>query len=81
MSGEAVTREEFHEVLTSLKRIETALLGDSEMRIDGMAKKVDSHEKYIERDKNMKAKVAGAGIVAVPLLSELWQWMKEHIFK
>lgn len=81
MAGEAVTREEFHEVLTSLKRIETALLGDSEMRIDGMAKKVDLHERYIERDKNMKAKVAGAGIVAIPLLSEAWQWIKEHLFK
>lgn len=79
--GEPVTREEFHEVLTSIKRIEVALLGDSEMRIDGMAKKVDSHEKYIERDKNIKAKVAGAGIVAVPILSEAWHWLKEHIFK
>ncbi len=81
MGGETVTRDEFHKVLTSLKRIETALLGDSEMQIDGMAKKVDSHEKYIERDKNMKAKVAGAGIVAIPLLSEFWHWIKEHLFK
>ena len=81
MGGETVTRDEFHKVLISLKRIETALLGDSEMQIDGMAKKVDSHEKYIERDKNMKAKVAGAGIVAIPLLSEFWHWIKEHLFK
>ena len=81
MGAETVTREEFHAVLNSLKRIETALLGDSEMQIDGMAKKVDSHEKYIERDKNMKAKVAGGGIVAIPLLSEFWHWIKEHLFK
>lgn len=81
MNGEAVTREEFHQVLTSLKRIETALLGDSEMRIDGMAKKVDSHDKYIQKDKELKAKVAGAGIVAIPLVSEAWHWIKEHLFK
>lgn len=81
MGAEAVTREEFHAVLNSLKRIETALLGDSEMQIDGMAKKVDSHSKYIQRDKELKAKVAGAGIVAIPLVSEAWHWIKEHIFK
>ena len=42
------------ELQETCKKIEFALLGDSKHKIEGIAAKVDKHEKYIESDKKWK---------------------------
>lgn len=59
---------EINEIKGTLSRIETALIGDSEHGITGLAARVQANEKYIEKDKKMKWMIAGvAAFVSVIL--------------
>jgi hypothetical protein len=44
-------RQAVESLTLSAKRIETALLGDEAMRIEGIASKVHRHETHIEKSK------------------------------
>ena len=53
-------------------KVDTALFGDDEAEIPGLAKRVKAAEKYIETDKKLKTKIAGGIAVGTPLLVVLW---------
>lgn len=77
---EQVTKKEFKELADSVKRIETALLGDEGMKITGMASKVEKHEKYVESAKSRFAWATGASAGIGFSLSAVWEYIKQKYF-
>jgi hypothetical protein len=73
---DTVSKQEFKTLTESVKRIETALLGDKEMKIVGMVDKVDKHEKHIESANKRTAWVVGASGGAGFSLSLAWEYIK-----
>lgn len=61
------------------QKVETALFGDDDSQIPGLAKRVHDNEKYIEKDKRFKQKMAGGVAVMTPALVLAWDWIKQHI--
>ena len=55
------------------EKIELAVLGNEELEIDGLVDKVKRHERYIDGDKKLKAKIAGGVAVGTPVLVILWE--------
>lgn len=60
---------------TTLLRINQTLVGDREYGLTGIVETVKEHQKYIDKEKDMKAKFVGAvGVVGVAwtLLLKFW---------
>lgn len=57
-------QEELRDIKASVQRIETAIIGDEQAGLEGLASKVNKNATYIERDKKMKW-YAGGFIAAV----------------
>ncbi len=76
---DAVSKQEFKKLTESVKRIESALLGDKDMKIIGMVDKVDKHETYIDSAKKRYAWVVGASGGAGFSLSLMWEYIKHKL--
>ena len=59
-----------------VKRMETALMGDKDLEVVGMAEKVAAHGKYIAKDKRFKYLATGA--IAGGNIG-FWAWIKSHL--
>lgn len=66
------------EIHSQLMRLNTAVLGDEEAEIKGLAQRTKANEDYIEKDKAFKNKVAGGLFLAVPLFGMVVEWVKKH---
>ena len=55
-----MTEARFSALECSVKRIENAICGDPDLKIKGIAAKVDEHDKYIAIDKRQKWMISGA---------------------
>lgn len=65
------------EALTlSAKRIETALLGDADMHVEGIASKVHRHEAHIEKSKTRVGWITGVSTGLGFLLHHLFEKFK-----
>lgn len=73
MLAHAESQEKFQQ------KVSTALFGDQDAQIPGLAKRVSDSEKYIEKDKKFKQKVAGGlfviSIAGVPIT----EWIKQKL--
>lgn len=58
-----------------LTDIHTAIIGNESLGQEGIIPRLKAVEKYQQKDKLYKAKVAGGVLVGVPLLSEFWHWL------
>lgn len=56
---------------SSVKRIESAICGDPEMKIKGIAQKVEDHDEYIESDRRLKWTISGAASAIGTLIGAL----------
>lgn len=72
---------EIHDIKKSLARIETAVIGDKQAGIEGLAERMHKAEKYQENDKKLKNKIAGGLFISVPLLTLAWEFTKDWIQK
>lgn len=59
-------------------RMTTAIFGDEQAKIKGLAQRQQDSEDYIEKDKKFKAKVAGGLFVVSVAGVPLWEWLKKH---
>lgn len=57
-------------------KVSTALFGDEDSQIDGLALRVKNVEKYVEDDKKFKAKVAGGLFISIPIVGAIWEYIK-----
>jgi hypothetical protein len=73
-----VTKDQFEQVAKSVQRIESALLGDSSMKIVGLVDKVDKHEKYIEKSKTRLGWWTGAAAGLGLVCHQIIDWIKTH---
>jgi len=73
-----MTRDEkeiLEELTKSVVRIEYALLGDEEAKVDGIAQKVNKNSKYIEKDKKFKYAVWGVVAAGGAGIREFFSYM------
>jgi len=69
-------RDEQHEQSKVLAEMHFAVFGNEKAGVKGIASKVNSHDKYIERDKKFKWIVSGfltGGNIG------FWAWIKSHL--
>ena len=71
-----VPKKDYEALVKSVGRIELALLGDTEMKVEGLVQKVDRHGKYIRNDKRLKW--IGAGAITGANVGFL-AWIKAHL--
>jgi hypothetical protein len=76
---EHISKQEFKKLTDSVKRIETALLGDPQMKIVGVVDKIEKHEDYIDKAKKRHAWVIGASGGAGFSLSLAWEYFKHKL--
>jgi hypothetical protein len=69
-------KEEQHEQSKVLAEMHFAIFGNEKAGIKGIASKVVSHEKYIEKDKRFKWVVSG---VLMGGNIGFWAWIKSHL--
>ena len=55
----ALIHEELQNMNKKIDRIYNVLIGDEEMKIEGLVDKVSQHDKYIQRQKLLIAKYSG----------------------
>jgi len=62
---ETVTKlsQKIETMSTTLNNVDISVIGNTTYGQTGLIKKVEEHEKYIERDKSFKAKLIGGGLV------------------
>lgn len=58
------------------QKVSTAIFGDKDAEILGLAKRVKDAENYIDEDKKFKAKVAGGLFISIPIFGAVWEWVK-----
>ena len=56
--------EELQEMNKKIDRIYHVLIGDDEMKIEGLVSKVQKHDKYIQNQRLQVAKLSGIATVA-----------------
>lgn len=56
-------KQKMQEMDISITRIQQCVIGDATYGQVGLVKQVESHQKYIDKDKAYKAKVAGGMVV------------------
>jgi len=54
-----IERAEFEQLKNDVAAIKSAIVGNPEMRLNGLAHKVNENSEYIERDRLFKAKAVG----------------------
>jgi hypothetical protein len=70
-----VDEDDFKNLVKSVTRIETALLGDKNMNVVGIADKVSAHSRYINNDRKFKYLATGAiGGANIGFFA----WVKSH---
>lgn len=60
-------------------RMTTAIFGDEQAKIKGLAQRQSDTEDYIENDKKFKQKVAGGLFVVSIAGVPLWEWVKHKL--
>lgn len=55
--------DEIKQINKKLDRVLLTLLGDEEMNIEGLTQKVAQHERYIQKQKLLMAKISGISTV------------------
>jgi len=63
-----------------LDDIYTAIVGNQNTGVKGLASRVDSLEAYKESDEKLKGKIAGGLIIGTPILIGLYHWFLDHFF-
>lgn len=72
---EYITKEDLQPILKSMSRIETALLGDEAMEVEGLAKKVARHEKHVKGAYKRAGWLTGISATAGVMLHQLWEFI------
>jgi hypothetical protein len=62
-----------------MDRVLRTLIGDEEMAQEGLVKKVEKHEEYIQSQKLLMAKVSGIAIGSGVLSNWLFEWISKII--
>lgn len=62
----------------SARRIETALLGDEKMHIEGIASKVSKHQAHIEKSKTRIGWITGASTGLGFVIHQIVDWFKSN---
>jgi hypothetical protein len=62
-----------------MDRVLRTLIGDEEMAQEGLVKKVEKHEEYIQSQKLLMAKVSGVAIGSGVLSNWLVEWISKLI--
>jgi len=57
-------------------KVSTALFGDEESQIPGVAKRLTDVEQYVKDDEKFKAKVAGGLFISIPVIGGIWEYIK-----
>jgi hypothetical protein len=60
----ALIHEQLQEMETKLDRIYNVLIGDDEMKIEGLVSKVQKHDKYIQNQRLQVARLSGIAATA-----------------
>ena len=62
-----------------MDRVLRTLIGDEEMAQEGLVKKVEKHEEYIQSQKLLMAKVSGIAIGSGVVSNWLFDWISKLI--
>jgi len=62
-----------------LDEIYTAIVGNPNTGVTGLAQRVSKLEDYKETDEKLKAKVAGGLAIGTPILVGLYHWLLDHL--
>lgn len=71
---EQLTKKDLEPILSSINRIEFALLGDDKMQIEGIVHKVKKHEKHVNNAHKRAGILTGVSATAGVLLHQVWQY-------
>ncbi len=62
-----------------MDRVLRTLIGDEEMAQEGLVKKVEKHEEYIQSQKLLMAKVSGIAIGSGVISTWIFEWISKYI--
>lgn len=75
----SLLHSEIKTLSTKVDRVLRTLIGDEEMAQEGLVKKVEKHEEYIQKQKLLMAKVSGVAIGSGVLSNWLMEWISKLI--
>jgi hypothetical protein len=75
----SLLHSELKTLSTKVDRVLRTLIGDEEMAQEGLVKKVEKHEEYIQSQKLLMAKVSGIAIGSGVLSNWLFEWISKLI--
>lgn len=64
--------------IQQLNEVHSAIIGNAQLGQKGIIERLDSVEKYQDKDKKFKWTVAGGLSVGTPFLVGVWQWIVKH---
>jgi len=63
--------EKISAIRADMIEVKMAIMGSEKLGVNGLIQKVDRNTKYIEQDKKLKYRIAGAGSVIIFILTFL----------